>query len=187
MKGVKMMRKWLIQYKEEQKNISIYTDANNTDKFINGYVVGVDNHDFLIRSFAPNGTYDGYIMRPIDDVFQIQVDAKYNKAMIQLIENAIPHKSIPIQENESVIMSFLRWIKTTGLVMSVRLHQAEKLDVCGYIEQIGENTCTIRLLDFYGQEDGRTIVDINCITEIYCDTDDEQRLARLNRTNIFNL
>lgn len=177
------MKEQLIEYMKTHKNVSIYTNQNNTDTFINGYVIGVDDHDFLISSYTPNGAYDGYIMRPIEDVFQIQVDTKYNIAMTQLIEDTVSCEDFCAPEEELLISVFLRWIKRKGLVLSVRLYQSESLDISGYIEEVNEQTCVIRLLDLYGQEDGKTVIDLDCITEVYCDTDTEQRIQKLNEIN----
>ena len=71
---------------EKQELCAIYTDANDTDKFSVGYILGIDKNSFLMEHIDQYGKADGISCNLIDFIFKVERDTLYCKNIEKLFK-----------------------------------------------------------------------------------------------------
>lgn len=162
---------------KEDKYVCVYTDVENTSKFIFGKIVSVDDEFFTILSFSTSGKSDGIIVKLIDDIIKIEFDGKYSEKMSKLISSS--EENVKIADTNNIVYSILYSCLKKKSVVSIELAKSGFEDVIGIPIEITENICKILLLDEYGFSDGYSVFDIKDITQISASSDNEKMLEAL--------
>lgn len=173
------IRTLLCSYENKANIIGIYSDNTSTDKFSAGYVIAVSSDDVVIAHITPNGMYDGFMLKKIEDIYRIDVDGKYETVLQKLYtEQSQFHKEFNAEYN-NLTKSFLYFAAINKYVVTIELFDSGLEDVQGFIDNINEETVNIRKLNSYGEYEGNSIIFINDITFITCDSDNEHTLKIL--------
>lgn len=93
---------------KEQKYASIYTDSENSNKFIYGQILAVDMDYIAIGMISPDGISDGIVVQPTGRVIRVEIGGQYDRKMQKLI---MFHNSKSDQyafENGKILESVLR-------------------------------------------------------------------------------
>ena len=59
--------------------VSIYSNFDDTEKFIYGKVLCVNEDEVLIYMLSPNGDYDGILVQQTADIFRVEYGGDYEK------------------------------------------------------------------------------------------------------------
>lgn len=151
---------------EEEKFVSIYTNLNDTSRFIFGKILGLDDDFFAIYSVSPDGEFDGIIVKEIKTILRLELNTQYCKKMESLISfNELPILNYDIK-NEKILESFLRFAAQTNEVISLELLNSEENDLIGFIEleSLNKNFYKINQIDCYGHPDGCSLIPSDNIT-----------------------
>ena len=160
--------------------LCIYTNQEDTSSFSLGYIQNMTNSEVLIESINSQGNYDGYIVKNIKDIFLIEENNKYIQKVTFLHDKSnTPHKNIS-NKYKNLFKSLLYFAKSYNLIVSVQLHYSNAIDIQGYVGDIEENEASFLCVDDYGLNDGKAICDINDITILACDGEDEMSLKILS-------
>lgn len=172
--------------KESMKNkkiVSIYTNKEETSKFSVGYIIGVDDNYYIIALISPSGMYDGYRIALISDIYRIAYDGKYENSIQQLYNyKNQTHTTINLSKS-NLINNFIDFAKEKKLVITLELCNSEAMDVQGYVKELKEREVYINCIDSYGESDGDSVIDLESVSLIVCDSEDESILKTMSQMN----
>ncbi len=159
--------------------VSIYSNFDDTEKFIYGKVLCVNEDEVLIYMLSPNGDYDGILVQQTADIFRVEYGGDYERKMKALSSDYdLPNFDCPVDESD-IGFSILKNAFDTKEIVSIELLNSGIYDLIGVVEEIDENNCKIKQYNDYGCEDGYSIVNLCDITKICCGSEDELRIERL--------
>lgn len=169
----------LLEFQKNKKIISIFRDTEDTEKFNVGYIIAIDDFNTIIQHISPNGMYDGYNLIKTGDIYQICYNGKYeNKIQYLYSMQAQKHSDI-VFSNENLAIDLLTFSKQNNLIVSLELHSSGIYNIQGIVLEINDDNVLIEQITDYGENDGVTRIDIECISKIVCDSDNEQALKKL--------
>lgn len=159
--------------------VSIYSNLEETEKFIYGKILCVNEDEILIYMLSPNGNYDGMLVQQTPNIFRIEYGGEYESKMKLLSSNYdLPDFDFPADES-NIGLSMLRNVLNNKKMVSIELLSSGIYDIVGIVEKIDETTCKIKQYNDYGFEDGYSIINLDDITKICCDSEEELRIERL--------
>lgn len=162
---------------------SVYTDANDTSKFMFGKIIYIDENYFVMYLISPDGEYDGIILKNIIDVIRIEVDDLYFHKMDKLI-NPQNLPNICISFGKEAVGSLLHFAHTQHNIISIELLNSGYNDAVGMVNSFSEDICVLEQFDIYGCADGKSYIRTEDITQITIDSQEEHRISRLiNQSN----
>jgi hypothetical protein len=171
----------LINIKEERKIVSVYTNIDDTTKFMVGYILGVNDEWFVLLSISPTGMYDGLIIDQVNRVLRMNVDSKYEKKILSLQQDNIQETELITFRKENIMLEFLNFAEKNKHIISVEIENSGCYEIQGYINKIKHEVIIIDEISEYGENDGSSTVNILNITKVRCNSEDELLLQRLNR------
>lgn len=158
----------------------IYANEYDTDKFIVGYVAGLDDEFCLIPNFDYYGRYDGVICLATDEIYRIQTNTRYLKAIEKLIanKNCITEQNFP---SIDILNSVIDCLKENKRVCQIELLDCDVVNLSGIVEAFDRQNGTIKLdcVDDYGTSDGECTIDVQAINLISYNSSDTKRIEFL--------
>lgn len=158
---------------------AIYDGYDDTSRFKFGRLLCVDDTHFALAAISPNGDYDGIIVDEIEDVFRVDACGRYHDKMAKLEQICWDKIEFPDFTQDEIIQSLLRFAQNARRPISFELNNSGVKDVSGFVDGISDRVCKIHSIDEYGYSDGHSYIDMDSITQIEFDSEDEQRIARL--------
>lgn len=184
LKAIYKENKMLNILKELQKTqelAEIYTDGV-ADEFEVGNIVALNEEMVAFRSFAKNGDNIGIVAYAVEHIFQIRTKTKYLEKIEKIKENDFSEIAPKIDEN-NIIASILNIAFNEQKIVSVKLLESTDYSFTGFVDNINDNECRVKIIDEYGCEDGFGYSDIKDITEIAYMCEEERRCLRLWQYN----
>lgn len=129
---------------------SVFSDPENPDDFIAGYLRAVNARQSIIETISPYGQYDGYFAIRNSCVNEALYDAVYAQRLEILlrINNAKPDV-LPLPEDEEDYMRYmLEWAQEHRRVVTVWTHEDA---YTGMVEMVDDLRLTVGVLDFMGK------------------------------------
>ena len=132
---------------------SVFTDPQNPDDFIAGYVRAIGPKTCLIESIGPYGRYEGWFAMRLSCVIEVMQDEQYAQRLLRLMElNGEQERGLPDDKQN--------W--TDGDCMALLLSYAmenQRVVTCwtadeaftGLVDQLDDLYATMVLLDFMGR------------------------------------
>lgn len=179
LEGDENMISKLEELRDENKYISIYMNRNIPANFVYGRVLSVDEDYIVVYLIAPNGKYDGVLVKETCEIFRIEEECQYSERMQKLIDKEECDRFPFVLECHNVVNELIQIAKDTQKIISLELLNSEENDVVGFVENIDGDLCTIKQIDLYGQVDGYSYISMNDITQISYDSEDERILMQL--------
>ena len=68
------MNKILKQLFVEEALTAIYSNKNDYDKFMVGYIIKLANDRILMKNLSMRGEFDGYTVFPVQEILKIIID-----------------------------------------------------------------------------------------------------------------
>lgn len=167
------------------KLCEIYADFNNIDKFMVGYIKDMDDDFCLILCVNFYGEFDGIVCLAHDQIFKVQTDTRYLKA----IENLMEHRKeydFSTNAQGSILQLFMQEVAEKKRVCRIELCESDAALMFCTIDNIDLQGGIVNFtaLDEYGIADGEAYADITAISLIEFDSLDTKRIEKL-RTNKF--
>lgn len=177
-----MFKNILQQSLTNRSKLSIYFSSSESNSFCFGSVVFCNDEYFILSSYTPYGDDDGFMLRKIDQITRIEIDSKYNKKMISLIELAgTEHTNFSVNEDD-IVEYLLKNAKSHHKVLSIEIFGSDDLAI-GCVYSLLYPLCEIKQINEYGEDDGNLIFNIDDISSIRFDSKDELMLEKLCSTN----
>ena len=139
------------QLKELMKDnaiASVFTDPNNPDDFIAGYVRTVGARTALLSAVTPYGDADGFFGIRLTSILAVQYDSLYAQRLELLMQLASTRMShIEITNDDDAIVNILAWAAEEHRV--VTLWTATET-YAGFAKQVNDLYVTLEPVDFLG-------------------------------------
>ncbi|MDF1494829.1 hypothetical protein [Caproiciproducens sp. CPB-2] len=164
----------------DKEIVLIYTNAEQTQNFSAGVISEIFDNEVIISHYLPNGKYDGYVVKQISNIYKIETDSKYVKK-IKILGKINKTKYDQLcRVQGSGFLTLLTYAHETKKVVTVELINSGNNDATGFVQQINDKYCIILMLDEYGENDGVSMFNIEDISHLSCDGDDEIVLKQLH-------
>ncbi len=172
------MKEILQQAREEHTAVSVYSNRDDMDRFMVGYVLGVSDEELLLALISPAGKYDGYALIKLNQIYRVNELGEYEQKIERLYESEeSKHAFFPVDES-NLTGSLLAFSKLKGYISLIELLDGED-SVQGFYDDKSGNVISVFSVTDYGERDGKSFFNANEITRIFCDTADEQTVKRL--------
>lgn len=175
-----MFNEYLCSAMANNVPVSIYTDKNDTDKFSFGFIQGVSNDYILIAAITPFGFYDGYTIKSYIDIYRIESQDKYGKKVHKLYLLHEQKHQLVDNLTDNLILDLIRFANEKHLAVSIELFHSESDDLQGFVADIQGDMVTIEQLDDDGKKDGNSVISLEDITDVVCDSDLQMALKLLS-------
>lgn len=159
--------------KKNHEIVSVYGDDDETDRFSLGFVEDVTDTHVLLAQIGTDGEYDGFFAIGTEEIFRLDIGGQYEKRIQKLYKIKKQNHPVLTAETDSIIINVLRHAKRNRLVIAAQLYGSGYDDAKGMVSDIGSDVVTIQLLDKYGRSNGTCILDIDTITRLVCDSEQE--------------
>lgn len=170
-----VLKKWC----KENKFVSIYSNCADTERFIYGKILYVNEEEVLIYMVSPNGNFDGLLVIQTTSVFRLEYGGDYEKKMELLVSQYELPVFDFVVDDFHIGLSILKIASKTREIVSIELMDSDIDDVVGIVESLDSNLCKIRQINAYGSEDGYSIINLDDVTQISYASEDERRIKIL--------
>lgn len=174
-----MFRQYLLSAKTSGNPISIYFDDEDAEKFSFGFVQDVSEEHILLACVSPFGFYDGYDIIGYQSIRRLEMNDSYGERVHKLYtirgEN---HPPVPFASG-SLILDLIQFSCDRRLVITVELDHSGYDDLQGMISAVRDDAVLVNQLDDDGCPDGETVVPLDRITRVTCDSDREMAIKLL--------
>lgn len=184
MKGAAIMLKENLKHAQETKKlVSIYMDSEKTNSFSVGYILNIEDDKLIIAHISPEGFYDGYSGTFISNIFRMDTESQYINKIFQLFHLHANPSFYPFNENQETdcFLKLIDFAKKNKLVVSIETYDSGYDDIQGYINSYSPDSISISLLNEFGGENGFSVVNLDAVSEITCDSSTEVTLKLLHQ------
>lgn len=166
-------------FRKKESWVAVYDNSCDVSKFKFGRFLSVNDSRFAMLLVSPNGDYDGIVVDDVEDIFRIDSAGRYHEKIDKLIRFQSNEISPPCINPQFIDESILSYAKDSSRIVAIELHNSGVFDIIGFVKDVSETMCQVRLVNEYGEDDGDTFIDLRSISEISCDSEDERRVMRL--------
>ncbi len=162
--------------RDKNSLVSVYVDSDDWGRFSVGYVDAITDSHVRLRAVSKYGEPAGYEVRPLAEIFKVEFDGRYEKKIERLNQNQgkIFNEILPQRKSAGdLIVDALRQSLDESVVIVVWGADIED-SLVGYVEQLENDVVTLRLINEYGEDDGRSSIEIDEITSVDFNTQSEQ-------------
>ena len=185
MEEKKLLNKILDESIEKKLLVSIFDDRSDTDSFGVGYVIARFNDAILLRSVDKYSQYDGYELRPIENIFKIGQATEYNNNLdITYSESPfLLHNKMmtEIADKENGISAIIEFCFQNKVLLNIDFSYGERIG--GFIKEIDDDYFLIDSFYNNGLLEGTFLVQKSDISHIDFDSKLEKKLERLVNKN----
>lgn len=169
-----MIIEQLKEIKSNRKLASIYTNKNDTGRFIVGYIEEISEDFIIIQAVNPNGHFDGLLLKELESIYRVETEGNYLDKMQKLLDYNNEATEQVTLDGKDLITSLLQYAEKNKYVVSIELLNSGFDDIIGYVQRISENGCLINQITTDGQYDGNSTIDYSSISKISCNSEDEK-------------
>ena len=180
------MKTVLRKIQKEQKNVCIYIDEDNPNRFVFGKIIGMDENCFAVLMVSPDGNYDGVLIKQIRDIVYIEYSYSYEIKMNTLMKIRNYRERDYSFISRDILQESLLWAQKSKKIISIELNHSGTNDVVGFVAYMCEGLCTITKVDELGEIDGEAFCVIRDISQICIDSADERRISDLYDTKMID-
>lgn len=159
--------------------VAVYDNSANVSQFKFGKFLCINESRFAMLLISPNGNYDGIAVNDTEDIFRVDSCGRYHAKMAALKSFNVESVSLPCFDPQCIDMSILLYAKELKRLVSIELHDSGYFDVVGLVEDVSEGVCRIHRINEYGESDGCSFINMDSISKISYDSEDERRIMRL--------
>ncbi len=154
----------------------------NGDKFFCGKITAIDEEFFVLRSYTPYGSYDGYMVKKIGELKRIEQNSKYLNSLNTMVKcNHIADDS-EIAVSDDFLRSMLLHSFSHGRIVTLELDGCEELTI-GCVTGIEDDIISIKQYTEYGDCDGTSFLCSDDIVSLYIDGENERKIEVIKKDN----
>lgn len=158
------MRKRMERYIGTDTLISVYTDANEPDKYTLGFLLQIDDHYLLMNKVNRFGEEDGFCIISIDVIFAYDDDKLYSGKIKKLLSLKNQLRKEIRELDHSVMISLVKYAKDNHFLIEIN----EDNSYIGFVTYYSEEIVELELIDIYAKKIGTACVDTENISMIAC-------------------
>ena len=144
--------------------VALYSDKNNTENFMAGYICRMKDNKIMILNVGIHGEYDGFTGIYVDDIFRIETGSKYlNKIALLQDFNADEFK---YDECDDIFYSLIKMSVEDEKIVAFANEDGE--EIRGLVIDNSE-TLNVQEIDEYGEVDGENIIKLEDVCKITVD------------------
>lgn len=174
------MKQTLQNYLSNRKLIATYSLPEKPDSFEVGFIDEIDDDTIMLEGYADDGSFDGYIILWIKDIYQIEWDSKYVKMISKLLSSDNQNNKLNDLSNHC-IADLIRYAQNSNRIITIGLLSRDGKQLMGYIQRITSKTITLRIVNQYGEQDGITIIYLNDCKYLSCGGHEESIVEKLSK------
>jgi hypothetical protein len=169
---------------KENVMISVFSNENEPDKCSTGFIETISDEQFVMKHVTPNGKYDGYAIRKLDDIFRIDFNGDYERRLSLLynLQNQ-SHRDFfvgKVKKENNLFSEALLASQKTNIVVNVCIDETESQeDIVGFVKRVKGSEVVISRVSFEGSDDGESIFTIKDIVKMNIDAEDERMFTVL--------
>jgi hypothetical protein len=153
--------------------VSVYDD-NDEDKFDLGYVLALTDKHCVLASITPACRYGGYVFIQNENIRYISYQGSYEDNILKLCNHyGTTHKDFEFVGID-LLSEFLSLAMEQHFAISLELQNNGFPEISGFVDKLDKETCTIHVLTDYGEYDGYSVINLDSITEISCDSEKDR-------------
>lgn len=168
-----------LSFMKLHKIYQIHMDAGDPESFIVGELIGIwEDENILVKLISTNGRWDGFCLIWMNDIVRVDIETQYINKLKRLLVGQQKEEAEPVLQDSGVetIVSFaLKYNKAVG----IELLQSGLRDIIGFIEKYEDDLLQVFQLDEMGREDGKTVIEKEVITRMFCADSELQSLKLL--------
>ena len=163
--------------------LMLYTDPDDTGKFCYGRVLAADEDFVALYLIAPDGSYDGLLVKETGSVQRIESGGQYDAKMRKLTQGV----QLPDRRWEagggSIAARLLSMAARHRWIVSLEFQNSGADDAVGLVNAVSEESAELTLIDDYGHGDGTCLFRMDSVTQAACDGGEERVIQRLWQAN----
>lgn len=162
--------------------VSLYTEPDEPDAFVSGFVEAITKRHVLLWALTPWGQPDGWCLRRTEDVLQAFIgdDTEIRLQMLLDMEGAAHTPLLPnaFSADDDILRGVLQWAIGAGEIISVITEEDMHT---GVVTNVNDLHVTMDLLGFFGKPEGSRQFAIRDIQVVLVDSQEEKMFKRLVR------
>lgn len=164
--------------------IEIYTRDEDVNTCFVGYVLKTNADDTLLAVIGSSGLYDGYYAIRTESVVTIAAETEYLKKIKTLYNLKKQSHDLFTGSNEDIFLASLEFARDNKHIVSLALLDSDEYTTRGFVEDvIDDETVVIKEVTVLGNSDGKYYVNIEDISQIAVDGEEEQDMKLLFRAH----
>ena len=160
----KEMQKKLTTLVDTDILVSIYTDSDEPESFLFGYLLQIDNNNILINIINSFGEEDGFCTINLSDIFIFDEDKMYSRKIQNLFEIKKQTRKYIANLDTRPIVDLLKHAVGNNLLIEVN----EDNNYIGHIYSFSAETLVIQVIDNYCNDIGTVTIDMKHINILKC-------------------
>jgi hypothetical protein len=166
---------------EEQDTLVALFSGSSLKSFMAGRLIAVDDLYIVIRAVAPDGGFDGYIVKRIADLSLVEQNSR-SLQRIRFMEHEAGGESQPLPgvlDTADIARSILSIAQQNALVVSIGIDGCDVF-VTGKVRSVNDTTVSILQIDErWGDMDGTAHLNLESMDHIEVLTQDCLRIELL--------
>jgi|GEM_PF-1617864 len=174
----------ITDYMQNGKLYSFWDDAGE-NKFNVGYLLESDEEFTLFNSLTTTGAENGLYLTRTEDIFRIDSEDAYTKKIARLFQLQGETQRDWQNAVDSVLAGFLSHAKNKQKLISVKTDDGDTVTgrLLDYDLTYEEETVTLRRIDDNGNQDGFSVIRLDCIDRFASDSYNERAIELLYQSN----
>lgn len=164
---------------------SLYTEPDDPDAFLAGYVEAVTHRYVLLWSVTPWGQYDGWCLRRTEDILQVFMGDDFEVRLQMLVEmGQVVHTPLfdpPPGAEEDLLRLLLEYARAHEALISLMTPEDT---YTGRVTVLDDLRVSVETLDFFGARDGLRQFPLREIQVVTLDTQEEKMYLRLSEDRL---
>ena len=177
------MLRWLQQAMVTGEYLMLYMDPDDTGKFCYGRVLAADEDLVALYLIAPDGAYDGLLVKETGSVQRIESGGQYDAKMRKLMQGVRLPDRLWEADGGSIAAQLLSMAARHRWLASIEFRGSGTNDAVGLVTAVNGETAELALIDKYGHGDGACLFRLDSVTQVACDGSEERALRRLWQAN----
>lgn len=158
---------------------SLFTDPNNPDDFIAGFVQAVGSRTTLVNSITPYGMMDGYFGIRLSAILEVQFDSVYAQRLGLLMQmNDQAPAPLPVREEEDALVYLLGLSCKRGAAVTI---WTASETYAGFATQVNDLYVGLEPVDFMGRRCPEMTFRLTDIEMVSLGSEEEKMYERLER------
>ena len=158
------MKEKLQKFIDSQELVAIFDNYNETDRFAVGFIIAVNDLDYIIEEITPLGKYNGLSFRLIEDIIKLEYDNEYIDDISILFNFHKEKRNDSIHIKDSLLVSLFEFARANNKICNIQLCDSELEDAVGFIDSIDEINVNIKMIQKNGRCDGNSIIQLQRIS-----------------------
>ncbi len=164
--------------------VSVYSNRYQPEMCSVGFIDSLSAGQFIMKHVTPEGIYDGYIIRRIEDVFRVDVNGEYERRL-ELLYNLQKQKHQDFfkkkaNQKPNLFKESLVIAQKKKLIVTICIDETDSQDnIVGFVKDVNPNGITISRISSNGLDDGESTFLIEDVIKINCDSSDERIIKLL--------